>query len=488
MLKKIHSYLHLPDTAAGNWFLTLGASVIACILLAIITEWYFLLGVPALLLLVYLTVVDFRAVFYLLLACLPLSTEIQLPNGFGTDLPTEPLMIGLMLVYGLYVLQNGRQMNGRFIRHPISLLVLLHLAWVLITTITSDLFFVSFKFALAKIWYVVVFYFLAGHMLQSKKEVRTYFWVIFLPLLFTVLVTLVRHSTYGFSFMDVHRVLHPFQRNHVNYAATLALFFPLVWLAAAWYPCWSKKWWIIAGAIGILLIAIYLSYTRAAYVALLIALGAYVIIRLRLMRYVLAGALLVAILGVGYMARSNHYLDYAPNYDRTISHYQFDNLLEATAKGEDISTMERVYRWVAGFYMFKDQPVFGYGPGNFVNFYRPYTVTSFTTYVSDNEEQSGIHSYYLLMLVEQGVPGLILFLMLSFYVLIRGENIYHQCRDPERKRIILMMLMSTIVIDAFLLINDLVETDKVGSFFFLAMAILVNQDLGREESASVVSR
>jgi O-antigen ligase len=182
------------------------------------------------------------------------------------------------------------------------------------------------------------------------------------------------------------------------------------------------------------------------------------------------------------MARHNHYLEYAPNYDRTVSHYQFDNLLEATAKGEDISTMERVYRWVAGFYMFKDQPVFGYGPGNFVNFYRSYTVTSFTTYVSDNEEQSGIHSYYLLMLVEQGVPGLIIFLLLSCYVLIRGERVYHECRDPVRRRIVLMVLLTTIVIDAFLIINDLVETDKVGSFFFLAMAILVNQDLNRKES------
>jgi hypothetical protein len=30
--------------------------------------------------------------------------------------------------------------------------------------------------------------------------------------------------------------------------------------------------------------------------------------------------------------------------------------------------------------------------------------------------------------------------------------------------------------DAFLLINDMVETDKMGSFFFICMAVLVNQD------------
>lgn len=454
------------------------------------TGWYFLAALPALALLIYLTIVDFRIVFFLLLACLPISTEIQLPNGFGTDLPTEPLMIGLMLVYGLFVLQHGRKMNSGFIRHPISLLLLLHLAWIITTTITSELLLVSVKFALAKIWYVIVFYFMAGSLLKRVKDVRLFFWVIFIPLVFTVLVTLVRHSAYGFSFRDVHRVLHPFQRNHVNYAATMALFFPIVWLAVAWYRRWSLRWWVLVGAIGLFLVAIYLSYTRAAYVAILIAFGAFLVIRLRLMKLVLAGALLAAVLGLGFMIRNNTYLEYAPNYDRTVSHYEFDNLLEATAKGEDISTMERVYRWVAGFHMFKDQPVFGYGPGNFVNFYRPYTVTSFTTYVSDNEEQSGIHSYYLLVLVEQGVPGLILFLALSFYVLIRGEDIYHRCRALDRRRIVLMALLSTVVIDAFLIINDLVETDKVGSFFFLAMAILVNQDLAvsRENEAENTSR
>lgn len=482
----MQTYLQMPNPVSGNLFLGLGALVLLCLAMGIATGWYFLAGVPAFFLLVYLTIVDFRAVFFLLLACLPLSTEIQLPNGFGTDLPTEPLMIGLMLVYGLYVIQNGRNMEGRFIRHPISLLLILHVAWVLVTTITSELLLVSVKFTLAKIWYVTVFYFLAGSMLKRKSDMRIFFWVIFIPLMFTVLVTMVRHSTYGFSFRDVHRVLHPFQRNHVNYAATLALFFPIAWLATGWYRRWSSRWWLLVASLVILVVAIYLSYTRAAYVAIMLAFGAYLIIRLRLMKVVLAGALLVALLAVGFMIRGNTYLEYAPNYDRTVSHYEFDNLLEATAKGEDISTMERVYRWVAGFHMFKDKPVFGYGPGNFVNFYRPYTVTSFTTYVSDNEEQSGIHSYYLLLLVEQGVLGVILFLTLSFYVLIRGETLYHRIRDAGRRRIVLMVILSTVVIDAFLIINDLVETDKVGSFFFLAMAILVNQDLaaGRETKAN----
>ena len=79
--------------------------------------------------------------------------------------------------------------------------------------------------------------------------------------------------------------------------------------------------------------------------------------------------------------------------------------------------------------------------------------------------------------IEQGIFGLILFLLLSFYALLLGERVYHQATSPANKRLVLMAILSLVIIDALLLINDVVETDKVGSFFFMAMAILVNMDL-----------
>ena len=37
--------------------------------------------------------------FFALLAFLPLSTEFEVGGGFSTDLPTEPIMVGLMFLY-----------------------------------------------------------------------------------------------------------------------------------------------------------------------------------------------------------------------------------------------------------------------------------------------------------------------------------------------------------------------------------------------------
>lgn len=478
---------HIKPASLPEWFFWTYGAIVACsILLGIATELYFLAGLPAFFLLVYLTIVDFRKVFYLLIATIPLSTEIVLPNGFGTDLPSEPLIVGLMLVFLVYMAQPGKRLDIRFLLHPITLLLVAHVGWIYLTTFTSSLWVVSLKFALAKTWYVVVFYFMAGWLLTTEKDIRLLFWTFFYPLLFTVLVVFTRHGLDGFTFQSIHKVLHPFYRNHVNYAVSLALFAPLMWLGLSWMAPHSRKRKIMIGIAAFMLLAVYLSFTRAAYVALLVAAGGYFVVRWRLTRLAIASALIASVITFGFFAYRNTYLLYAPDYDRTIAHQSFDNLIEATYKMEDISTMERLYRWIAGVYMSKEYPLVGFGPGNFLNFYKSYTVNSFQTYVSNNPEQSGIHSYYLMTLVDQGIIGLLLFLALSFYTLIRGEQIYHSISDPPRKRIVMMALLCLIVIHTFLIINDLIEVDKVGSFFFIYTALLVNADIRWRQTGAAV--
>ena len=466
-------------------FKVFAAIVLLSIFSAIAFDAYFIAVVPAFLLLTYMTIVDFRKVFFLLIICIPLSTEFYFPNGLATDLPTEPLMIGLMGVYFIYVLRNGKEMDSSFIRHPLALILALHLFWIFATTITSSLFWVSFKFSLAKLWYVVTFFFLAGSILKKEKDFQTFFWCVLIPLLSTVFIIWVQHAAEGFSFQSVGGVLDPFYRNHVNYASLLALFIPFVWFARNWYPKHSFKRWFLNFSLIVLLIAIQLSYTRTAYVTLFMAIGAYFIIRIKLVRLVLIASIVSLILGFTYMVKNNTYLQYAPDYERTIAHVQFDNLVAATVQMKDISTMERFYRWIAGLRMAKDKMVVGFGPGNFYNFYKSYTVRSFRTYVSDNPEKSGIHSYFLLMLVEQGIPGMLIFIALSFYALIRGERIYHESTNTIRKSIVMGVLLSFVVINAFLLINDMIETDKMGSFFFIGLAVLINCDLANQREKKI---
>ena len=486
MLKQIKYQL---KEATQEQYLVLGFSIITliCVWIAIGSDTYILAGIPLAFLTVYLAVVDFTKLFYLLIFCLPLSTEILLPNGFGTDLPTEPLMIGLMLISLVFFFQKGRQLNARIFLHPITWFLLLHLFWIYLSTISSNLFFVSLKWSMAKTWYVVVFYFLAAYLLKDLKAQKRLFWVFFWPLMFTVSIIMVRHAGQGFSFVSIHELLHPFQRNHVNYAAMLTLFLPFIWFAWRRQEFYSSRWYLLLGSVAFMVLAIYLSYTRAAYIALVLAIAAYFVFQLRLIRHLLAAGTVVAIISVVYVIQQNRYLEFAPNYETTVTHYEFDNLVEATYKMEDISTMERVYRWVAGMKMTPEEPWVGFGPGNFVNFYRSYTVTSFQTYISNNVDNSGIHSYFLMTLVEQGIIGLVIFILFSFVLLIKGEKILHQTKDPVRRGMVMSALLCLIVIDAFLLINDLVETDKVGPFLFICAALLVNTDFYNQDQKEQIT-
>ena len=420
---------------------------------------------------------DYKKIYYLLFLCLPISTEYYFPNGLGTDLPTEPIMWILLGTFILYTVQYGKQTSKSFFVHPITIALLLHLSWILISCVNSSMLLISIKFLLAKIWYVVAFFFFTGIVINKIIKIERVLWLILIPLLFTNLIILTRYSLVGFEFSEVNTVLSPFYRNKVNYASFMVCFLPYVVYLLFQQKKFDRKWYFFIGFIGILMVSLYYTYTRAVYVTIAGAIGYYFIMRYKLTKPIIMIGLMVSILGGVYLTHNNKYLEYAPDYQKTIYHEDFGNLLDATTKLQDLSTMERVYRWVAAYYMIKEKPLMGYGPGNFFTFYKSYTVYSFETYVSDNEEQSGVHSYYLMTIVEQGFIGLLFFLILCFYPLFKAERMFHATNDKKIKGLILASTLSLIIIYQLLIINDMVETDKVGSFFFFNLAILVILDL-----------
>lgn len=467
-----------PGSALVAGFCLASVAAIWC---AVWLDRLWILGLPFGLLILWWTLVDFHRIFFLMLACIPISTEMDLPGGFGTDFPSEPLMWLLTLASVIWFIQHWRSLDGRYFRHPITLALFIHLAWMAVSVAASEDFVVSFKFLLAKGWYIIVFYFLAGRVLDGAWAWKHLLWWFFVPLLITVLVILVRHAPTGFSFKTVNFVMGPFYRNHVMYACLLAIFLPFVWYGTWWYRRWSIAWWLLVAGILVFIVGINFAYTRAAYVALVAAIGIRWLVRLRLMKATLTAFVLLIALFVSWLGARGNWLEFAPDYQKTVTHTRFDNLLEATTKLEDISTMERVYRWVAASAMLQEKPVLGFGPGNFYFFYKNYTVSSFKTYVSDNPERSGMHNYYLMTAVEQGIPGVAIFIGFCFFVILRGEKVYHQTHDPVRRRMLLAALLCFVLIDLLMLMNDFVETDKIGSFFFMCAAMLVNIDLGNSK-------
>jgi O-antigen ligase len=452
-------------------FYAFAALVLGFIGIALFSDTYLLALIPIIFLTLVLIIKDYSLLYYAFWVLLPFSIEFNI-GSFGTDLPTEPIMLGLTFIGIVLFFMKLGSISIKHILHPISLFLILHLIWIFFTSLFSQSPVVSFKFFLAKLWYVIPFFFLTFHFIQNKGSIQKIAQILTIFLGIAVMIVLLRHALEGFTFDTSHQVVRPIFRNHVNYSAILVVFLPFIWaLYVNSKKGIRKNIWL--GAILLFVVGTYFSYTRAAQLSLVIAVGAFFIFKYKLGRIAVSSSLIIALLGTIYLSTDNKYLDYAPNFEKTIAHTKFDNLLEATYKMEDISTMERIYRWVAAKQMVEDSPLVGFGPGSFYFHYKKYVLSSFETYVSDNPEKSGIHNYYLMILVEQGIFGLLIFLGFIFSIILYGERVYHSLTNREEKNYIMAATISTVVICALLIINDLIEVDKIGPFFFLNASLIV---------------
>ena len=160
---------------------------------------------PALLF-TYWVLADLKQVYFLLLFSLPLCIEFEVGGGFATDLPSEPLMVVLMFATIFYLLLHPTKIAKGFFKHDIFLILFLHVVWIGISAINSVDGFVSFKYFLAKSWYLIVFTLLIAIFIRSEEDFKKVFWLIFIPLGALACLVLYKHWQTGFDFSMVNKI------------------------------------------------------------------------------------------------------------------------------------------------------------------------------------------------------------------------------------------------------------------------------------------
>ncbi|TGE08486.1 O-antigen ligase family protein [Hymenobacter fodinae] len=416
---------------------------------------------------------DWTLLYYLLFLTLAFSREVPVPGGLSLDVPSEPLMMALTGCIIATLLMRRVQLPARELLHPVIVVLVLMLLW----SITSSFFSVdstkSIKYILAKVWYLTPFILGTFLLVRRPAQVWQVARLYVIGTCITVLIVVVRHASHGFTFDTINLAVGPLYRNHVTYATVLALLLPFTWYGASQATGLPRLLWRMAT--GLLLFGLLTAYTRASILALPVAGIFYIVIRWRQMRLLLVAIVLGTLAGAGYFLSENNYMLYAPDFEKTVFNAKdFGKHLEATYKLQDMSGMERVYRWVAAARMTADKPLVGSGPSTFYPEYKRYTVRSFRTYVSDNPERSTTHNYFLLLLAEQGFPGMLLFAVLLGISLLMIEHLYQRTAPrSELRYVVLATGISFIIIVFHLLLNELVEVDKIGSFFFFNLAVLI---------------
>lgn len=442
----------------------------------IVNEFYYLALLPFALALVFMTFFHLDKLLWFIVFTTPLSLnleELEL-GGIGMYLPTEPLMFGVMILFFLKLIYD-KGFDNRIIKHPITIAIFVYLAWMFITMLTSEMPIVSLKFLVAKLWFIVCFYFIGTQLFLKLNNYRIFFWCYLIPLSGVALYAIIRLATYSFDEKAAHWVMEPFYKDHTSYGAILALFFPIIFI----FIDYSEKFYIKVFSylvLAIILVGTILSYTRAAWVSLVAALVLYFIYKYRIkFKYLLY----VGVVGIVLLVLNWEALMLRLERNNQDSSAKLTEHVQSISNvSSDASNKERINRWNSAFRMFQERPFFGWGPGTYVFQYAPFQTSKDKTIISTNVGNNGnAHSEYIGPLAESGLFGTLSVLFLFGMVFYKGSNLYHELPKGKIKTVVLCTLLGlfTYIVHGFL--NNYLDTDKLSVPFWGFIALIVAIDV-----------
>jgi O-antigen ligase len=439
-------------------------------------EFWYLGIIPAAAAIVWLAFRRLDLLMLFIVACVPLSINTEAMDiGAGIYLPTEPLLAGVLLLF-IFKLLSGKSIDKRIFHHPISWIVYVYLTWMFITSVTSEIPLVSFKFLTVKLWFIAGFYFILTHVFKDLNAVRKYFLVYLFPLFGVILYTVFRHAGYGFDKDAGHWVMEPFFKDHTSYGAVLAMYFPVLGgLLLSRRMSNLLKALLLIGAL-ILTVGIVLSYTRAAWVSLAAA-GAVLVAML--LKFPLRTLVVVTVTAGSFLWFAQDEIIMSLERNKQDSS---DNLQEHVASisnvSSDASNLERLNRWNCAIALFKERPIVGWGPGTYQFVYAPFQRSTDLTIISTNNADGGnAHSEYLGPMSEQGLPGLLIMIALLVGVTHLAFRVIYRCRDRDLRIAATSVWLGLVTYFVHGVLNNYLDTDKASAPFWGFIAVLVAIDL-----------
>jgi putative inorganic carbon (hco3(-)) transporter len=444
-------------------------------LVAIYFENWYIFLVPAVLFVVYLAIYHTKFVFLFLLFATPLSVNIEeYVDGFGLFLPTEPLLFGLMLLLLMYQLRSSIVPSYVF-RNEIIWAIAIYLIWIFISACMSSHPMVSFKFLLAKLWFIIPMIGFGTLLFREIRYIRAFLWLFSIGMILVIIYTVTIHASYQFGEKESHWVMWPFFKDHTIYGAIVALIFPLL-VSLYFFKKHSPLIQIVLVSMIIInLIGLYFSYTRAAWLSIVAAGGVWFLIAFKIkFKYI---ALTTAIVGVVlFFSWTQIQFALEKNKEEHTTE-DFGKRLESAANvTTDASNLERINRWSCAIAMFEERPFFGFGPGTYAFEYARFQEPENLTIISTNFGDGGnAHSEYLGPLAEMGVFGLLTTLLLIATIFYKSITLYNAWpeEDKETKIILLGMILALVTYFVHGILNNYLDTDKAAVPIFAMCACFI---------------
>lgn len=464
----------------------LSALFIALNTLFIASESYYFNLLPAAILIALLALFSLDKLILLVVFLTPLSINLKDSDvGLGLSLPAEPILFGIMVLFILKQLHESA-MDYRVMNHPVTITILVNLAWIFITSLTSEMPVISFKFLVSRIWFLITFYFLAVLLFKKYPVMKKYNWLYIIPFAGVIVYTLVRHAAYGFEEKPANWVMTPFYNDHTIYGAILAMFLPMLvaFLFMRRFSTFVKL--LTFGLLVLFVVATVFSYTRAAWVSLAGALTVLVFLLLRI-RFRTLMMLFGAIVLVLIYYSGDIIMKLEKNKQDSSRDFA-EHIQSVSNISSDASNLERLNRWSCAIRMFYERPVFGWGPGTYSFQYGPFQHKREETIISTHAGTGGnAHSEYIGPLSESGVLGALTFIAIVIAVMATGFKNYYAARDRDTKLLLAAVILGFTTYIVHGVMNNFLDTDKASAPFWGFVAIIVAIDIyhsNREESST----
>ena len=439
-------------------------------------DFYYSLAIPVLLVLLYFYFTSLDWIILLIAFTTQIAVNmVQYELGAGISIPTEPLLFGVLLIFILKLFYKN-DFDRKIWTHPVSIVVLISLIWIFITSLTSQIPLVSFKYLLARLWFVIPFYFLGILLFRKTRNIRLFIWLYAVPLMGVIMYTVIIHSTYGFEEEAGHWVMEPFYNDHTAYGAILALFLP-VFVGFTFSKVYSPgtRFFSLIFMV-ILVVAIYLSYCRAAWISIVATLMVYFVILFKIKFKwiaVITGGLLIFF----FMFQQQIWDVMERNKQGTSGDFT-EHVQSMSNISTDDSNLERINRWQSAFRMFRERPVFGFGPGTYQFEYAPFQLSKEKTLISTNAGDRGnAHSEFIGPLSEEGLPGMLIMLTLVIMIIVYGLKVHKQAKTRETRLISLTVLLGLMTYFLHGTLNNFLDTDKASIPIWAFIAVLVAIDM-----------
>jgi len=305
---------------------------------------------------------------------------------------------------------------------------------------------------------------------------------LFIPLTFFGLFAIYNLLPYRFNPGAAPLIGQPFFKDHTVFSATISLFVPLLLLWRSLIEKPQKKDWLPPLLGLLLLFALFISSSRAAWSAVLLSATFYGFVRLRGNVRSLS-LLLLAILAGAWFFRTDieNKLLINPYTSTEVAGSLQDQALSVTNVTSDVSNIERLNRWKCALRMGVDRPIFGFGPGTYQFQYLPYQRQEDMTYISVTDPFNTIlgrggsaHSEYLLLFSESGVLGLAAWIALQVALLLAFFSIWQGGLSRQDKNLAFALYLSVLTYTVHSLFNNYLNTAQFGIFWWLMVGGLLH--------------